>query len=279
MKALFDTSSNKITKLITRKYSTSFSMAVLLLGKQIRPHIYNIYGFVRLADEIVDSFHNYDKKALMADFEADYYKALSRGISLNPVLNAFQNTVRKFNIDDELIQAFLSSMKRDLEQCDYNTYDEYKAYIYGSADVIGLMCLKVFVNGDQEQYEALKPYAEKLGSAFQKVNFLRDIKTDTQELKRCYFPNLSDNTLTNETKQEIIVDIENDFDIALKGIKKLPINSKAGVYTAYVYYSKLLQKLKRAPYQDIMNKRIRVSNPVKLGLIARSFATVKLNIL
>ncbi|PIE48405.1 MAG: phytoene synthase [Flavobacteriales bacterium] len=279
MKALFDTSSNKITKLITRKYSTSFSMAVLLLGKQIRPHIYNIYGFVRLADEIVDSFHDYDKEALMADFEADYYKAISRGISLNPVLNAFQDTVRKFNIDDELIQAFLSSMKRDLEQCDYNTYEDYKAYIYGSADVVGLMCLKVFVNGDQEQYEALKPYAEKLGSAFQKVNFLRDIKADTQELKRCYFPNLSDNTLTHETKQEIIADIEHDFDTALKGIKKLPINSKAGVYTAYVYYSKLLEKLKRAPYQDIMNKRIRVSNPVKLGLIARSFATVKLNIL
>ena len=272
MKALFDKSSNSISRLITRKYSTSFSLAVLLLGKNIRTHIYNIYGFVRLADEIVDSFHNYNKKELLETFEADYYIAMKDGISLNPVLNAFQHTVKIYNIDDALVQAFLSSMKRDLYEAEYNTYEDYKDYIYGSADVVGLMCLKVFVNGDQKKYDALKPYAEKLGSAFQKVNFLRDIKTDFEELNRSYFPNISSSTLTYESKQEIIKDIESDFAIALQGIKQLPANSKYGVYTAYVYYSKLLRKLKSTPYQELMTKRVRVSDPVKIGLLAKSFA-------
>lgn len=279
MKALFDKASETVNKEITKIYSTSFSMAVKLLAPKIRHHIYNIYGFVRLADEIVDSFHDYEKEELLNLLERDYYKALNDGISLNPILNAFQYTVRTNNIDDDLIQAFLRSMKRDLTQNDYYTYEDYKDYIYGSADVVGLMCLKVFVNGDFSKYEELKPYAERLGSAFQKVNFLRDIKSDCEELNRNYFPNLVSNKLNADTKQEIIKDIEQDFQYALIGIKKLPIEAKFGVYTAYIYYKKLLSKLKRTPHYKIMNSRIRVSDPVKIGLLARSFATVKLNLL
>ncbi len=279
MKALFDETSNAIAQLITKKYSTSFSLAVKLLAPKIRPHIYNIYGFVRLADEIVDSFHGYDKAKLMDQFEQDYYQALEAGISLNSVLNAFQATVKTFAIEDHLVQAFLKSMKKDLVQTDYQSYEEYKDYIYGSADVVGLMCLKVFVNGDQEKYDELKPYAEKLGSAFQKVNFLRDIQADTQQLKRSYFPNLQCDQLDNNSKCSIIHDIIDDFDYAFIGIKKLPLEAKLGVYTAFVYYKTLLNKLHKTPYNEIMNTRIRVSDPVKLGLLARSIATVKLNLL
>lgn len=279
MKILFDQTSNAVSQLVTKKYSTSFSLAVKLLAPKIRPHIYNIYGFVRLADEIVDSFHDYDKAKLLDQFEKDYYQALEDGISLNPVLNAFQTTVKIFNIDDHLVQAFLSSMKRDLIQSDYQSYNDYKDYIYGSADVVGLMCLKVFVNGNQEKYDELKPYAEKLGSAFQKVNFLRDIQADTQLLNRSYFPNIDCNKLDNNSKCSIIHDIESDFKHALIGIKKLPLEAQLGVYTAFVYYKTLLNKLHKTPYHEIMNTRIRVSDPVKLGLLARSFATVKLNLL
>lgn len=279
MKILFDQTSNAVSQLVTKKYSTSFSLAVKLLAPKIRHHIYNIYGFVRLADEIVDSFHGYDKSQLLEQFENDYYQAIQNGISLNPVLNAFQYTVKTCQIDDHLIQAFLSSMKRDLIQSDYQTYDDYKDYIYGSADVVGLMCLKVFVNGNQEKYDELKPYAEKLGSAFQKVNFLRDIHADTMELNRSYFPNIECDKLDHESKCSIIHDIENDFKQALIGIKKLPIEAKLGVYTAYIYYKTLLNKLHKTPYNEIMNTRIRVSDPVKLGLLAQSFATIKLNLL
>lgn len=279
MKILFDQTSQAVSQLVTKKYSTSFSLAVKLLAPKIRPHIYNIYGFVRLADEIVDSFHGYDKRQLLEQFENDYYQAIQNGISLNPVLNAFQYTVKTCQISDDLVQAFLSSMKRDLIQSDYQTYDDYKDYIYGSADVVGLMCLNVFVNGNQSRYEELRPYAEKLGSAFQKVNFLRDIQADTQELNRSYFPDIECDKLDNESKCSIIHDIENDFKEALIGIKKLPIEAKLGVYTAYIYYKTLLNKLHKTPYQDIMHTRIRVSDPVKLGLLARSFATVKLNLL
>lgn len=279
MKILFDHTSAAVAKLVTEKYSTSFAIAVKLLSPKIRQHIYNIYGFVRFADEIVDSFHEYDKAKLMDDFESDYYKALQEGISLNPVLHAFQHTVRSCAIDNELVDAFLLSMKRDLTQSDYNTYEEYKDYIYGSADVVGLMCLKVFVMGNEEKYQELKVYAERLGSAFQKVNFLRDIKADCEFLNRSYFPNIENNCLDEETKQLIIQEIEEDFRMALIGIKKLPIEAKFGVYTAYIYYKKLLQKLKKTPYYQIMNTRIRVSDPVKIGLMARSFATVKLNLL
>ena len=279
MKALFDQTSEKVTQLVTKKYSTSFSLAVKLLAPKIRQHIYNIYGFVRLADEIVDSFQGYEQSVLLQQFEEDYYKSVRDGISLNPVLNAFQYTVKSYNIDAELVESFLGSMKRDLVQTQYENYDDYKEYIYGSADVVGLMCLKVFVSGDQQRYQDLKPYAERLGSAFQKVNFLRDIKADSEQLNRSYFPHITGTQLDYQTKQEIIADIDRDFEIALKGIKKLPIEAKFGVYTAYVYYKKLLHKLKQTPYHKIMNTRIRVSNPVKIGLLAQSFATIKLNLL
>ncbi len=279
MKDLFDQTSDAVAQMVTRKYSTSFSMAVKLLAPKIRRHIYNIYGFVRLADEIVDSFHEYDKAKLLNQFEADYYRAMEDGISLNPVLNAFQFTVKTCNIEDHLVDAFLKSMKRDLIQSDYDSYDDYKDYIYGSADVVGLMCLRVFVNGDEKQYQDLKPYAEKLGSAFQKVNFLRDIKADFEQLNRCYFPNLTSSELNLETKQEIIVDVESDFKQALIGIQKLPVEAKFGVYTAYIYYKSLLNKLKKTPHHQIMTTRIRVSDSAKIGLLARSFATIKLNLL
>jgi phytoene synthase len=279
MKELFDQTSDAVAQMVTRKYSTSFSMAVKLLAPKIRRHIYNIYGFVRFADEIVDSFHDYDKAKLLDRFEADYYQSVADGISLNPVLNAFQHTVKTCQIEPHLVDAFLQSMRRDLTQSDYESYDDYKDYIYGSADVVGLMCLRVFVNGDEKQYQELKPYAERLGSAFQKVNFLRDIKADFEQLNRCYFPNLTSSELNLETKQEIIADVESDFKQALIGIKKLPVEAKFGVYTAFIYYKSLLNKLKKTPHQEIMNTRIRVSDSAKIGLLARSFATIKLNLL
>jgi phytoene/squalene synthetase len=279
MKALFDQTSERISQVVTRKYSTSFSLAVNLLVPKIRKDIYNIYAFVRLADEIVDSFHGFEKERLLDKFEEDYYEAFEDGISLNPVLNAFQYTVKKNNIDDIQIQHFLKSMRRDLTQSNYESYADYQDYIYGSADVVGLMCLKVFVQGDQEKYDELKYYAEKLGSAFQKVNFLRDIKADMEQLDRSYFPNLNQSQFNHTTKQQIVEDIDNDFYIALQGIKKLPLEAKLGVYTAYLYYRKLLKKLKRTPYHEIMQARVRVSNPMKIGLLVRSFATIKLNLL
>lgn len=278
MKKLFDTLSVNCSKLVTKSYSTSFSLAVKMLAPSIRNPIYSIYGFVRLSDEIVDSFHDYDKEKLINEFEADYYKALTDGISLNPVLNSFQLTVKKYNIDDELVQAFLKSMKQDLNQITY-TKAEFNEYIYGSADVVGLMCLKVFVDGDQEKYNELKSAAMSLGSAFQKVNFLRDLKDDVEVLDRLYFPNINLKNLDNNTKNEIIKEIEDDFDKAYIGIKKLPTVAKFGVYTAYVYYKSLLNKLKRTPHHKIINTRIRVSNPQKFSLLTRSFLVYKLNLL
>jgi phytoene/squalene synthetase len=279
MKQLFDDTSFNCSKIVTKKYSTSFSLAVKMLSPKIRGAIYNIYAFVRCADEIVDSFHGYDKMKLMNKFEADYYTALENGISLNPILNSFQNTVKRYNITDDLIQAFLSSMKLDLNKTEYKTVDEYNNYIYGSADVVGLMCLKVFVDGDTEKYESLKEPAMKLGSAFQKVNFLRDLKDDYEVLNRTYFPGVNLKSLDYQSKQAIIDEIESDFAEAYKGIKLLPIEAKFGVYTAYMYYKRLLHKLKVTPSEKIMTTRIRVSNPVKLSLLARSFVVFKFNLL
>lgn len=279
MKQLFDDTSFVCSKIVTKKYSTSFSLAVKMLSPTIREGIYSIYAFVRLADEIVDSFHEYDKNELMNRFEADYYKALEMGISLNPILNSFQQTVKKFNITDDLVQAFLTSMKLDLNKTEYHTISEYHNYIYGSADVVGLMCLKVFVNGDSEKYESLKGPAMKLGSAFQKVNFLRDLKDDVEILNRSYFPGVNFKMLDLKSKQSIIEDIESDFAEAYNGIKLLPIEAKFGVYTAYVYYKRLLNKLKATPSKAILNSRIRVSNPVKISLLAKSFVVYKLNLL
>lgn len=278
MKQLFDQVSVDCSKLVTKSYSTSFSMAVKMLAPSIRNAIYSIYGFVRFADEIVDSFHDYDKEQLINEFEKDYYKAFNDGISLNPIINSFQLTVKKYGINDELIQAFLTSMKQDLYKNDYSKV-EFDDYIYGSADVVGLMCLKVFVNGDIAQYNELKESAERLGSAFQKVNFLRDLKDDIEVLQRSYFPDVNMSNLDTVSKEMIIKEIEEDFRQAKKGIMRLPNEAKFGVYTAYVYYKRLLIKLKRTPSNKIMNTRIRVSNPRKVSLLAKSYVVFKLNLL
>lgn len=275
---LFDELSFSCSKKVTTTYSTSFSMAVNMLSPSIRSAIYNIYGFVRCADEIVDSFHKWDKEQLLNEFENDFYKSIEIGISLNPILNAFQHTVKQYNIGIDLIDAFLNSMRMDLTKQAYTSFEEYKKYIYGSADVVGLMCLKVFVNGDDEKYEELKSSAMHLGSAFQKVNFLRDLKSDVEILNRSYFPDIDFNNLNSETKQKIIKEIEDDFKKAYEGIIKLPSTSKFGVYTAYVYYSQLLKKLKRTPSSKIMDVRIRVNNYTKIGLLAKSYVNIKLNI-
>ncbi len=278
MKSLFDTVSFKCSKLVTKNYSTSFSLAVHMLAPSIRDAIYSIYGFVRFADEIVDSFHDYEKEYLIDDFEKEYYKAKQLGISLNPILNSFQHTVKEYNITDDLVQAFLKSMKLDLIKSNYNTQTEYEDYIYGSADVVGLMCLKVFVKGNNQKYEELKNQAMRLGSAFQKVNFLRDLKDDNLVLNRNYFPGVSLNSFDENAKTAIINEIEEDFKVAYQGIIKLPIEAKFGVYTAFVYYKKLLKKLKKTPCSEIGNSRIRVSNYTKAGLLAQSFVTYKLKL-
>jgi phytoene synthase len=279
MKQLFDTVSEECSKTVTQSYSTSFSMATKMLHSSIRNHVYNIYGFVRFADEIVDSFHDYPKEELLDRFEADLYYSLDQKISLNPILNAFQNTVNAFAIDRELIAAFMRSMRWDLEKKVYETDQEYKDYIYGSADVVGLMCLKVFVKGEPDQYESLKPAAMALGSAFQKVNFLRDLKNDFQDLERTYFPNVNFNQFDETSKAVIIKEIENDFAQALEGIFKLPTEARFGVYTAYKYYTKLLAKLKRTPSLNIQKTRIRVPNYQKMTVFARSYVKYRLNLL
>ena len=279
MKAIFDTISYECSRNVTKSYSTSFSSAVKMLAPSIRQDIYNIYGFVRFADEIVDSFHDYDKENLFELFEQDFYRALENKISLNPILNSFQHTVRKYDIPLELVDAFLKSMKLDLVKNEYKTTQEYQEYIYGSADVVGLMCLKVFVKGDDKKYEALKNGAMKLGSAFQKVNFLRDLKADFEGLSRTYFPNTNLNQLDEISKQQIIAEIEADFEAGYAGILELPLEAKFGVYTAYVYYKKLLSKLKKTPSAEIKNARIRVPDYQKFGLFAKCYFNYKLNII
>ncbi|MEH6535492.1 MAG: phytoene/squalene synthase family protein [Psychroserpens sp.] len=279
MKAIFDTVSNQCSKLVTKSYSTSFSLATMMLSDSIRQDIYNIYGFVRFADEIVDSFHDYDKELLFNNFSTDLELGLQHKISLNPILNSFQETYHKYSIDKSLVDAFMKSMRLDLHKNNYLTDAEYKAYIYGSADVVGLMCLKVFVKGDQEKYEALKDSAMSLGSAFQKVNFLRDLKADFDSLNRTYFPNTDLNHLDEVSKLAIITDIESDFAKGLQGIKKLPIEAKFGVFMAYRYYSQLLKKLKKTPALEIKSTRIRVPNYKKFELLTRSYVKYQLNLI
>lgn len=279
MKQLFDEVSFKCSKLVTKSYSTSFSLAVKMLDPSIQEAIYSIYGFVRFADEIVDSFHDFDKETLLADFENEYYKALKSGISLNPILNSFQKTIQKYAISDDLVQAFLKSMKLDLVKKGYESKAEYEEYIYGSADVVGLMCLKVFVNGNPQQYEALKPEAMRLGSAFQKVNFLRDLKDDNLLLSRNYFPDFDLNSFDESAKKNIISEIEDDFKIAHQGILKLPQEAQFGVYTAFVYYKKLLSKLDKTPCNQIGLTRIRVSNYSKFGLLLKSYLFYKFKLI
>lgn len=279
MDPIFNSLSFQMSKNVTTAYSTSFSTAVNMLAPSLRPAIHSIYGFVRFADEIVDSFIGSNQSYLIEKFESDYHEAYEEGISLNPILNAFQLTVKEYSIDQHLIDSFLQSMKMDLVKRDYESIEDYNSYIYGSADVVGLMCLKVFVNGDEQLYNKLKDSAMRLGSAFQKVNFLRDLKNDTEILNRSYFPHIDLAKLDKDSKNAIILEIEEDFKLAFEGIKQLPKSSKFGVYTAFVYYRQLLKKLKATPSHQIIKSRIRVKDHVKFGLMLRSYFNVKLNLL
>lgn len=279
MKSIFDNVSFDCSVKVTKAYSTSFSSAVKMLAPSIRQDIYNIYGFVRFADEIVDSFHDYDKEALFSQFENDLSLAVTQKISLNPILNSFQYTVNKYNIPMEMVDSFMKSMRLDLSKSVYTSVEEYNEYIYGSADVVGLMCLKVFVNGDDAKFDELKHSAMRLGSAFQKVNFLRDLKADFEDLSRTYFPNTDLTRLDEASKQQIIAEIQADFDAGFEGIQNLPLEAKFGVYTAYIYYKKLLSKLKKTPSLEIKNTRIRVPNYQKASLLARCYLNYRLNIL
>lgn len=275
MDRTYDKVSFEASRLVTRSYSTSFSIGVRCLAPSIRDAVYSIYGFVRFADEIVDSFNNFDQEMLLNEFEGDYYKALNAGISLNPILNSFQQIVRIYNIDDNLIQAFLKSMRSDLTKQKFSNY-EISEYIYGSAEVVGLMCLKVFVKGNNELYQELKPYAQRLGAAFQKINFLRDLQYDMEALKRTYFPILKDNPLNEESKKTILQDINEDYRQALIGIRKLPRESRLGVYTAYLYYRKLTDKIAVTKAEQLMQKRIRISNTMKIMLLGKAYISSKL---
>jgi phytoene/squalene synthetase len=279
MKKLFDQVSESCSRIVTESYSTSFTLATKMLDSSIRQDIYNIYGFVRFADEIVDSFHNYDKKELLDLFEKDLKKSIEDKISLNPILNSFQKTIHNYQIDYELIDSFLNSMKLDLDKKKYLTKKEFDQYVYGSADVVGLMCLKVFVKGNKNQYDNLRPYAMSLGSAFQKVNFLRDLKADHDGLNRSYFPNLNIDEFDEPSKKIILDEIDKDFRHALKGIFKLPSSARFGVYTAYKYYLKLLNKLRKTHPLKIKSSRIRVPNYQKVNVLARSYVRYRLNIL
>lgn len=278
MKVKFDTVSAHCSKFTTRLYSTSFSLGIQFLNREFHGPIYAIYGFVRLADEIVDSFHDYDKATLLYKFKADTYDALEQGISLNPILNSFQETVNKYNIDIELIDTFLASMEMDLQERSY-TNDAYKQYILGSAEVVGLMCLKVFTKNNNKLYQQLKPAAMRLGAAFQKVNFLRDAKADYEELGRTYFPHVSFSNFSKETKRQIEAEIEEDFAFALDGIKQLPAGSRRGVYLAYFYYKKLFNKIKSAPPEKILKERIRISNGYKLLCMFNCYVRHQFNVM
>lgn len=274
---LYNSTTFKISELITKSYSTSFYSAALLFPEEIRKSIFALYGFVRFADEIVDTFHKFDKENLLKGFEDDLVRDLENGISLNPVLNSFISIINKYNIEYELIAAFLKSMKMDLTISEYSTKSEIDDYIYGSAEVIGLICLKIFCNGSNKQYENLKYFAMKLGSAFQKVNFLRDLNQDFSNLKRTYFPIMKNVEFSEVIKNKIVEDIEKDFSEAILGIKKLPINSKTAVYVSFLYYKKLLEKIKKTSSEIILKKRIRIPNYIKFLVIIKGVISCKLN--
>jgi phytoene synthase len=278
MKQLFDDISQEMSRLTTKRYSTSFSLGISFLHKDLHKPIYSIYGFVRFADEIVDSFHGFDKEKLLADFKAETYKAIEEGISLNPILNSFQWVVNKYNVPLDLIETFLNSMEMDLSDHIYDklTYDKY---ILGSAEVVGLMCLKIFVEGNTAEYERLKPFAMKLGSAFQKINFLRDLKADYQELGRTYFPGINMDEFNATVKKEIEADIEVDFQLGLQGIKMLPHKARFGVYMAYKYYFKLFKKIKQTEAEVILTERVRIPNRRKFRILLTSFLRHNLNVL
>lgn len=276
---LYNNVSYQTSKLITQKYSTSFSIAVSFLPFEMRKAIYSVYGFVRLADEIVDTFHHIDQQLMLDTFERDYHEALLNKFSLNPVLQAFVCTVLKYKIPDHLVKSFLNSMKADLYKQVYTSNEELNEYIYGSADVVGLMCLLIFVNGDEKQYNNLKHPAMKLGSAFQKVNFLRDLKADYENLDRKYFPEFDIQTFDEPTKSQLIQSIEADFTEAKKGIRLLPGKSKLAVYIAYIYYKRLLVDIKRTPAIQIIQTRISVPNSTKFMLLGKAYIAYKFKII
>lgn len=278
MLSLYNQVCDQCSQLITNRYSTSFSMGIRVFDKKFRSPIYAVYGFVRFADEIVDTFHDYPKAELLDEFRADTYKAIKNGISLNPVLHSFQKVVHQYQIEMELIDAFLDSMEMDLH---FSTYEDslYKKYIYGSAEVVGLMCLRVFCEGDDEKYQKLKAPACSLGSAFQKINFLRDMKSDFNERGRVYFPGVDFTRFTREDKVMIEADIKKDFDDAYAGIVKLPKGARFGVYLAYVYYTNLFKKIKHAPVTKVKEERIRVNDRRKVMLLFSSALRNSLNLL
>lgn len=278
MKAKYDTLSATCSRETTRLYSTSFSLGILFFNKEVRDPIHAIYGFVRLADEIVDSFHDYPKSLMLAELREDCFTAIKRGISINPVINSFQQVVNQYNIDHQLITQFLDSMEMDLAEQSY-TPEKYEEYIMGSAQVVGLMCLHVFTNGNQQEFERLKTPAMKLGSAFQKVNFLRDVSADYQDLNRTYFPDVNLSAFSNENKRLIEDDILKELNEALSGIRQLPRSSRKGVYLAYVYYRQLLRKIAKVPAEKVLSERIRVSNRLKFWLMFDSLIRYKLNVL
>lgn len=274
---LFNKLSQNFSKQVTHAYSTSFSVGISLLSKEIRPDIYAIYGFVRFADEIVDTFHAYDKVHLLDDFVKQTNEAIENKISMNPILNQFQHTINKYSIDRSLVDTFIQSMRLDLCQTSYNKTD-YETYIVGSAEVVGLMCLQIFVKGDKEKYNTLQPFARRLGAAFQKINFLRDLKADSAGLGRRYFPQWQcEHAFTDEVKKDILVEIKNDFKVAREGICKLPNRCKLGVYAAYVYYKALLMKIEHTPSNKLLESRIRINNFFKLLLVAYAGLNIKLN--
>ena len=275
---LFHEVSQECSRITTEKYSTSFSSAIRLLNKDLRTPIFNIYGFVRFADEIVDTFHDFDKAVLLQEFKQATYDAIEKGISMNPILHSFQITVNQFGIDKELIDAFLYSMELDLDQRKYDRAG-YEQYIYGSAEVVGLMCLFVFCEGDKKMYEQLKPYARSLGAAFQKVNFLRDLKADYEGLERVYFPGCDFRNFTSADKAAIEADIQKDFDHAYEGILLLPMKARFGVYVAYKYYLSLFKKIKKVRPQKIMEERIRIPDYGKIFILAKAGIRSQLNLL
>lgn len=278
MKAIFDHVSLGCSRLTTRSYSTSFTLGIYCLSRDLRDPIYSIYGFVRFADEIVDSFHQYDQGALLARFRKETVQAIEEKISLNPILNSFQAVVHSFKIPFELIDCFLRSMEMDLHKNDYDEYG-FRQYVTGSAEVVGLMCLRIFCRGDEDEYTALKGHAMSLGSAFQKVNFLRDLKSDLLGLGRTYFPEMKSSELTSSVKAKIEESIAKDFAHGFDGIKKLPRSSRFGVYVAYMYYLALFRKIRDTPPEKVLQTRIRIPNRHKATLLAYSYVKHQLNMM
>jgi phytoene synthase len=275
---LFDETCFECSKVITTMYSTSFSKGIMAFDERFRYPIYAIYGFVRYADEIVDTFHDFDKQELITDFRAQTFVAIRKGISLNPVLQSFQQVVNHYKIEDELIDAFLHSMEMDLDKTAYDKAG-YEKYIYGSAEVVGLMCLRVFCENSETLYQELVPMARSLGAAFQKINFLRDVKSDFEERGRTYFPSIDFNRFSEKDKQDIEADIKKDFDDAFQGIKLLPRGTRLGVYIAYIYYRQLFKKISSTPANVIMQKRIRVSDTRKMALYFKAILHQKLKVI